>query len=141
LAGKLGRTLEEVEDWRPLLQFTQGNPHTLSVVVGQALRDGLRTKSQIEDFVTKLRAGEPAFEDEVEEGRTRSLAASLAYGFENAFAEAERKQLALLHLFQGSVQVGTLRTMGNPEAEWCLPEVKGLTQEVGISLLDRAAEG
>jgi tetratricopeptide (TPR) repeat protein len=140
LAAKHGRTLEEVEDWRPLLQFTQGNPLTLTVLVGQALRDGLRSKGQIEAFVKKLRAGEAVFEDEAGEGRTRSLAASLAYGFENAFTEAERKQLALLHLFQGFVDVDALRWMGNPGAEWCLPEVKGLTRDVGIALLDRAAE-
>ena len=30
--------------------------------------------------------------------------------------------------------------MGDPEADWCLPEVRGLTREAGIALLDRAAE-
>jgi tetratricopeptide (TPR) repeat protein len=43
-------------------------------------------------------------------------------------------------LFQGFVQVTALRLMGNPEAERCLPEVKGLTREAGIALLGRAAE-
>lgn len=140
IAAKLGRRMEDVEDWRPLLQFTQGNPLTLTVLVGQALRDGLRTKSEIEAFVQKLRTGEADFEDEAGEGRTRSLAASLAYGFENAFTEAERKQLALLHLFQGFVDVDALRAMGRDGSEWCLPEVKGLTREAGIALLDRATE-
>jgi hypothetical protein len=88
--------------------------------------------------VRKLQAGESVFEDEASEGRTRSLAASLAYGFENAFTELERKQLALLHLFQGFVDVNVLRAMGAPEAEWCLPELKGLTLEAGIALLERA---
>jgi tetratricopeptide (TPR) repeat protein len=140
LAKKLGRRLDDVEDWRPLIRFTQGNPMTLTVLVGQALRDGLTSRDQIETFVRKLQAGEADFEDEASEGRTRSLAASLAYGFENAFTEAERKQLALLHLFQGFVDVEALRTMGNPGAAWCLPEVKGLTRETGIAVLDRAAE-
>jgi tetratricopeptide (TPR) repeat protein len=112
----------------------------LTVVVGQALRDGLKSREQIEGFVRKLQAGQPVFEDEVSEGRTRSLAASLAYGFDSAFTEAERKQLALLHLFQGFVDVDAVCWMGNREGEWCLPEVKGLTREVGITLLDRAAE-
>ena len=140
LAKKLGRRLEDVEDWRPLLRFTQGNPLTLTVVVGQALRDGLKSREQIEAFVRRLQAGEPVFDDEASEGRTRSLAASLAYGFDSAFTEAERKQLALLHLFQGFVDVDALRLMGHPEGEWCLAEAKGLTREVGIALLDRAAE-
>jgi len=140
LAESLGRRLEEVEDWRPLLRFTQGNPMTLMVLVRQALRDRLKSREQITRFVCQLQAGEEVFEDEASEGRTRSLAASLAYGFENAFTEAEQKQLALLHLFQGFVHVDALRLMGHPEAEWCLPEVKDLTRESGNALFDRAAE-
>jgi tetratricopeptide (TPR) repeat protein len=140
LAEKAGRRLNEIADWRPLLDFTQGNPVTITSLVGQALRDGLRTKHQIEDFVRKLRAGEAKIKDEESEGRTRSLAASLNYGFEHAFNELERKQLALLHLFQGFVDVVALQVMGDPDEECCLPEVRGLTREAGIALLDRAAE-
>jgi len=109
-------------------------------LAGQALREGLRTKEQIEVFVARLRSGEAAFSDEINEGRSRSLGASLAYGFEQAFSERERKKLALLHLFQGHVDVDVLRVMGESEAPWCLPEVRGLSLEEGIALLDRAAE-
>lgn len=108
------------------------------MLVGQALRDRLTTREQIESFVSKLRAGEAVFEEEVSEGRTRSLAASLAYGFENAFSEGERKQLALLPLFQGFVHIATLHYVGR--SKWGLPELTGLTEDVGIALLDRAAE-
>jgi tetratricopeptide (TPR) repeat protein len=128
LAAKHGRRLTDVEDWRPLLNFTQGNPLAITVLVGQALRDGLRTRQQVEAFVARLRAGEAVFQDEAAEGRTRSLAASLNYGFGHAFNEEERKQLALLHVFQGFVQVGTFE------------DAAGCTREEGIRLLDRAAE-
>ena len=84
------------------------------MLVGQALRDGLRSKDRLRGSCRSCEAGEEVFEDEASEGRTRSLAASLAYGFENAFTEAERKQLALLHLFQGFVNVDALRAMGDP---------------------------
>ena len=140
LAVKHGRRITDVEDWRPLLAFAQGNPLTLTVLAGQALREGIRTKEQIEAFAARLRSGEAAFPDEASEGRSRSLGASLAYGFEQAFREEDRNKLALLHLFQGFVDVDVLRMMGNPEAPWCLPEVRGLTREEGIALLDRAAE-
>jgi len=140
LAVKHGRRLSDVEDWRPLLAFTRGNPLTLTVLVGQALRHGFTTREQVESFVAQLRSGEAAFSDEVSEGRSRSLGASLAYGFEHAFNEEERKKLALLHLFQGFVDVDALRIMGNPEDSWCLPELLGLTREEGIALLNRAAE-
>ncbi|HXM45230.1 MAG TPA: CHAT domain-containing protein [Bryobacteraceae bacterium] len=128
LASKHGRRLTDVEDWRPLLEFTQGNPLAITVIVGQALRDGLRTREQVEAFVARLRAGEAVFKDEATQGRTRSLAASLNHGFEHAFNEKERNQLALLHLFQGFVQVAAIGNM------------VGISLEVGIRLLDRAAE-
>jgi len=140
LASKLGRRLADVEDWRPLLKFTRGNPLAITVLVGQALRDGLRTREQVKAFVARLRAGEAVFEDEASEGRTRSLAASLNYGFEHAFVDVERKQLALLYLFQGFVDVDAVRFMGNSKMEWHLAEVSGLDREAGIRLLDRAAE-
>src|ERR1017187_591636 len=128
LASKRGRRLADVEDWRPLLNFTQGNPMAITVLVRQALLDGIRTRGNVVAFVAKLRAGEAVFRDETGQGRTRSLAASLSYGFEHAFNEAERKQLALLHLFQGYADVDALRRMAD------------LTREVGVRLLDRAAE-
>ena len=140
IAERHGRRLADVEDWRPLLRFTGGNPLTITVLVGQALRDGVQTKEQIDQFVAQLRTGEARFADEASEGRTRSLGASLNYGFEHAFSEQERSQLALLHLFQGFVNVAVLRVMGDPEVDWCLPAVRGLTREAGIALLDRAAE-
>jgi tetratricopeptide (TPR) repeat protein len=152
LAEKHNRRLTEVEDWRPLLQFTQGNPLTITVLVGQALADGLKTKAQITAFVEKLRAGEASFSDEASEGRAKSLGASLSYGFEHAFNETERKQLALLHFFQGFVDVKAFLHMGDEEfAKWvsskpnaepfeALPELRGLTREAGMTLLDRAAE-
>jgi tetratricopeptide (TPR) repeat protein len=140
LAGKAGWKARDTAGWGPLLQFSQGNPLTLTVLVRQAVREGLREGTQVEAFVEALRRGEKAVADSSSQGRSDSLAASLSYGFEHAFGEEERRQLALLHLFQGFVDVDALRWMGNPEAPWCLPEVRGLTREAGMALLDRAAE-
>ncbi len=140
LAEKYGRRITDVQDWRPLLRFTEGNPLTITVLVSQALRDRLTRKEQVEDFVAKLRVGEAKFDDEASEGRTKALGASLSYGFTHTFTENERRQLALLHLFQGFVNVDVLSRMGRPNTEWCLPAVCGLTPENGNALLDRAAE-
>jgi tetratricopeptide (TPR) repeat protein len=140
LAGKAGWPARDTAGWGPLLQFSQGNPLTLTVLVRQAVREGLREGKKVEAFVEALLRGETAFADSSSQGRSDSLAASLSYGFEHAFSEEERRQLALLHLFQGFVDVDALRWMGNPEEPWCLPEVRGLTREAGIALLDRAAE-
>src|SRR4029077_14265390 len=115
-------------------------PLTILVTLGEALRAGIDTPARLHAFVAALHRSEVAFEDEASEGRSKSLGASLSYGFDTAFTDDERKVLALLHLFQGFVNVGVLRTMGAPEAEWCLGAVRGLTRERGIALLDRAAE-
>ncbi len=140
LAERQGCKMSDVEDWMPLLKFMQGNPMTLTVLVGQALRDGLKTKAQIYEYVNKLRTGEAKFDDEASEGRAKSLGASLAYGFESAFTEDERKVLALLHFFQGFVFVETLRIMVNPQnGDWGLG-MKHFTSQYGMELLDKASE-
>jgi hypothetical protein len=113
LVAKQGHRLGGVEDWRPLLAYTQGNPLTVTVLVCQALRDRLRSRAQVEGFVARLQAGEQGLADDEREGRTRSLGASLGYGFTHAFDQAERAQLALLHLFQGVVDVDALAMMGD----------------------------
>ena len=144
LAGAIAQhrdtRLVDLPDLTPLLQFTQGNPLTILVTVGEALRARIDSKEQLDAFVAALRRGEGNFEDEEAEGRTKSLGASLSYGFASAFNEDDRKRLALLHLFRGFVDVDALRTMGNPKADWALEELHGLTREQGVDLLDRAAE-
>ena len=140
LAEKREHRLTDVDDWRPLLRFTGGNPLTISVVVGQALRDGLTSRAQIKTFVTRLRQGKEDLAGDKDQGRSASLGASLSYGFDKGFTEQDRKRLALLHLFQGFVDVDVIKLMGDPGAGHCLPEVKGLTREDGIALLDKAAD-
>jgi hypothetical protein len=142
IADKQGRRLSQVKDWRPLLAYTQGNPLTVTVLVGQALREGIRTPEQVEAFVARLQAGEASLADDKREGRTKSLGASLGYGFEQAFTEAERTKLALLYLFQGFVAVEDLCFMGDPGilGDRAVETVRGLTRNTGIELLDRAAE-
>jgi tetratricopeptide (TPR) repeat protein len=131
-------------DWRPLLRYTAGNPLTITVLVGQALRENLTTTTSIEAFVARLRVGEAALEPGEDEalGRTRSLAASLGYGFARAFTDPERDQLALLHLFRDTVDVDALRYMGDAEiaGDDVVSQLAGLTRDTGITLLDRAAD-
>ncbi len=139
LAAKYRVTLNQAI-WRPLLRYSEGNPLTLTVVVGQALREGWNSSQQLGAFVQRLRSGQAAFDDDASEGRSRSLGASLSYGFAAAFTEQERAILALLHHFQGFVDVQALQLMGNTSKDWHVPAVAGLTRQAGIALLDRAAE-
>lgn len=139
LAEKHGYRLTDVGNWLPLLKYTQGNPLTITVVVGQALRNGYRSKAKIEKFVADLRSGEAELDDE-SEGRSKSLAASLNYGFNHAFNETERQQLALLHLFRNYVDVNVMTEMGNVNETWCVSSVRGISYETFVALLNRASE-
>ena len=120
LAQQLGAernlTRSEINSWQPLLNYCAGNPLTLRVIVGQAVRMGLRGEDQITAFVQAVRDGEQQIEDANEaQGRNVSLGASLDYGFKHAFNEDELPIVALLHLFQGVVDVDVLKAMG---ADW-----------------------
>jgi len=142
LAGRHGRSLGAA-DWRPLLRYAAGNPMTINVVVSQALHAELRTTEEIDGFVAALVAGEAALEagDDAALARSRSLAASLSYGFAEAFTGTERARLAVLHLFRDTADADVLRYMGNLDVvgEDAVPELAGLDREAAIALLDRAA--
>jgi tetratricopeptide (TPR) repeat protein len=142
LAKRQGRTLDDA-DWRPLLRYAGGNPLTITVLAGQALREGLTTAEQVEGFVARLQTGEARLEagEDAALGRSRSLAASLSYGFAEAFTEAERARLAVLHLFRDTADAEALRFMGAPEVagEDVSPELAGLDRDAASGLLDRAA--
>jgi tetratricopeptide (TPR) repeat protein len=143
LALKLGEEKQlnraEIVDWQPLLDYCAGNPLTLRVLVGQAVKTGLRGRQRIEEFVQAIRAGEQRIEDADEhQGREKSLGASLDYGFRNAFQVDELPTIALLHLFQGTLEVVALVLMGKGEP--ALPELIGKSEEQLTRLFQRAAE-
>ena len=143
LAARHGATLTGA-DWLPLLQYAAGNPLTITVLTGQVLRENLTTSADIAAFITRLQAGEQQLEagEDAALGRTRSLAASLSYGFAHAFTDPERDQLAVLHLFRDTVDVGALCLMGDPKiaGDDVVPALAGLDRDTGIALLDRAAD-
>lgn len=140
LAGKYGRKLSQLGDWRALFDFTGGNPLTITVVVGQALRQGLQTKRQIDNFVSELRAGSAKIEDDETQGREHSLGASLGYGFQHNFNAAELKILALLYLFQGTVWLLALSSIIELNQESQSPEIPTLAPDAITALLDRASD-
>jgi hypothetical protein len=130
---------QAIAAWQPLLDYCQGNPLTLRVIAGQAIRMGLHGQEPIEAFVEAIRSGEQAIEDADEkQGRDKSPGASLDYGFRHAFQPDEQPLIALLHLFQGTVDVDALEAMG--KGDHALPELKGQTKAGLTSLLDRARE-
>ncbi|MFP5286166.1 MAG: hypothetical protein ACLGI9_10555, partial [Thermoanaerobaculia bacterium] len=130
IAARHGLSLRELMSFAPLLRFSQGNPLTLSFLLDEALREGCRRPEEVESFLAALKL----------EGEDSELLSSLRQGYERAFDEEERQRLALLHLFQGYVDLNVLCWMGHPEAPWCLSQVRDLGRAPWISLLDRAAQ-
>ncbi len=139
LGEERGLNRSEIADWQPLLDYCAGNPLTLRVLVGQAVKAGLRGRQRIAEFVEAIRTGEQVFENtDAKQGRDKSLGASLDYGFRNAFQPDELPIVALLHLFQGTVDVDALAFMG--KGDDALAELKGKSDEQLTALLHRATE-
>lgn len=140
IANRKRKRLTRVSEWRDLLDFTQGCPTTVGTVVAQVLDLGVRTRQEIKAFLSSLRSNEPADEQSgVREGRSTSLELSVDYGFSHSFDDRERAQLALLGLFRGYIEAIALCWMGDPNCDWCLDSVRGLTLGEATALLDRAA--
>jgi len=109
--------------------------------VRQVIRSGITTGQGIQDFLTRLRAGEQDLQDDQAQGRTKSLGASLAYGFREAFTDQDRTRLAVLHLFHGTIDADALTQMGGTlgdDGQPLVPELAGLTRQEAITLLDKA---
>ena len=140
LGATKGRPPSEIHHWQPLLDYCAGNPLTLRVLVKQAVDMGKHGETQIAAFVHAVRDGEQHIQDvDAAQGRDVSLGASLDYGFRHAFKEDELPIVALLHLFQGVVDVRVLLAMGAVD-EYALPELAGRSAEQLKTLLDRCSE-
>ncbi len=145
LTSKHGLAVHQLASFAPLLKHSQGNPLTLSFLLTEALREGLRRPDEVRQFLADVRLGEVEPETSTPANTpadtpTAALLGSLLYGYERAFDEDERRRLALLHLFRGYVDLNVLCWMGHADAPWCLPPARGLTREVWTELLDRAAQ-
>jgi hypothetical protein len=121
----------------PLLEYSQGNPLTIRILMTQALRKNYITDNSVKKFIDDLSAGEDILEDEELEGRSSSLRASLNYGFKYNFNEYERKRIAPLAFFKGIVSTHVFSTLGTPESDWKVPDeeyVEKVSQEANLTL-------
>jgi hypothetical protein len=140
VAQRHGTGLELVGDWRPLLAYCAGNPLTVTLVVAQALRQHLTTRDDIEGFVSRLRAGEDLDDADETQDRTRSLGASLRYGYTTTFNPSEQSLLSLLAVFQDFADIDALVCMGDPARPEHLPHLEGVTRDTWDALAGRAAD-
>ncbi len=134
----LGQLLRDAGVPLVLLNACQSAMHeaTNRPVAAGSVHDEVRA---IGSLAQAVRDGEQQIEDaDQAQGRDKSLGASLDYGFRHAFKEDELPIIALLHLFQGTVEIAALEIMG--EGDYALPEVRGKTKEHLTGLLKRASD-
>jgi len=151
LARRLGSVLGDLADVQPILEYSQGNPLVLTVALRTFLYPRGPSTDSAELFVERLQAGEGLFDESVEQGRSRSLLASLEYGFNRAFNDTELRVLALLYLFRSYANTNILLVMGhrptapenvglsNHDFSWTLSELEGHTPDSLEAILVKAA--
>lgn len=101
--------------WAPLLEFTDSNPLALEAVVGQALHEGVRQPSQVEDFLERLRSGRLSFVSNRSWEVPRTLIATLGCGFFQASSDGEQR-LSRRTLERSWVEAEGVQTNGLFEA-------------------------
>lgn len=150
LINRLGRRGIDRLALMELLNYCEGNPLTLTVALANLFdRHPSPTANQVSSFVNELRSGESVLDDEEPGDRSRSLTASLRYGFE-ALNQKILRRLALLYLFRTYANVNVLFGMFRPvqdgifpadyDRAWTLREFEEDTPPSLDRMLQRAAE-
>ncbi len=140
-----GGSLQRLEDWSPLLEYSRGNPLVVRCLAAFVASEDLRTRTQAQNLVEQIRALEISGESAPKDGLEEPLRATIQFILQNAFRRGERKLLALLHLFKRTVSKPVFLKLGmtpweverNEAAE--ANEVPDLTEVFGSRLLERAA--
>ena len=121
---------------RSLLQFSQGNPQVLRLVLNLAAANGSTESTSLDELVAHLAAGDIDLSSErfaplrlVVDDLRRRLP---------AFDAKERAMIAPLCLFRENAVIAAWGTMGEP-SEWRLPALAGATPPALVNLL-RAIE-
>jgi tetratricopeptide (TPR) repeat protein len=145
IAARMRRLMSDVEDWRPLLEFTAGNPLTVTVLVKQALQSNIRTMAEVKAFVEELQAGAREIVDDQDQGRSKSLGASLSYGFTRDFNDRDSTLLALVALYEKTINPAQLASLSRHEELSSLSadlaaQVRFVHRDEFATLLARAAD-
>ena len=131
-AGLNAAQIEELPEYNKLLEYLQGNPLAIQVILPELKR--MKPDALLRD----LQAGEATLgEDDPKQGRERSLAASLTYRLDT-LDPTLRKRLGILGRFHGCVGAHVLAVMCDVEGA---PElIGGLDREDWARMLHVAAE-
>src|SRR2546423_4484331 len=131
-AGLNPQQIKALPQYNTLLKYLRGNPLAIQAILPELKR------TKPDALLHALQAGEVKLsEDDPEQGRERSLSASLTYRLD-ALDTTLRQRLGLLALFQGFVDADVLAGMckvdNTPDA------IKGLGRDGWIQILNAATE-
>ena len=132
--------LEDADDWRPLLDYSEGNPLALACLTAAAIKEEIESAGGLRALQGRV-ASAASGDDGANVAR-----AALSYVVNKGLGENDRRVLALLHLFRGTVSVERLAAQAEGPADAALPHLKKnrafveLSDDPESSVLDRAAK-
>ena len=126
LAEKDGASLRDVDDWRPVLEFSEGNPLVVRCLVERMVHEGIESPSQVRAFTEKLRSRVSAAGEDKQQ--TAAVDAALEHILSQGLNQNEQRIVALLHLFHGVVNVQRLAAMGEGEESAAAPGIHNLRE-------------
>ena len=130
--------LEDGDDWRPLLDYSEGNPLALACLTTAAVKEDIDNAAGLRALRGRVVAAGP------EEG-AGVLQAALRYSVQKELGDNDRRMMGLLHLFRGTVHVDRLAALATGPADAALPHLKKnrafveLSDDPESTVLDRAA--
>ncbi|MDI6810818.1 MAG: tetratricopeptide repeat protein [archaeon] len=136
LAGRVlnrsGIDRQKLKPYGKLLNYLQGNPLAIQVILPELAH------IEPDELLVALQRGEAKLpKDDREQGRERSLTASLEYRLDR-LDELLRSRLGVLGMFQGFVNAEVLALICNDDGA---PELlRGLDKDAWIRMLDQASE-
>jgi tetratricopeptide (TPR) repeat protein len=161
LVARSGQRAWNPEVLWPILEFAAGNPLTLQVALATFFAHSEDYGSDsVQLFAKRLRENPIVLNYGAGNSRSRSLLASLRYGFDQSFSPDERRRLALVSLFRRYANTNVLFLMGHRPVDpaavglpdhdfsWTLPELEAetpgsleqiLTKATHLGLLTKSA--
>ena len=131
--------LEDGDDWRPLLDYSEGNPLALACLTTAAVKEDIDSAAGLRALRGRVGAAVP------EEG-AGVLQATLRYTVHKGLGDNDRRMMGLLHLFRGTAHVDRLAALAAGPADAALPHLKKnrafveLSDDPESTVLDRAAK-
>lgn len=136
-----------VEDWAPAMRLAAGNPLATRLIVTEGLLEGPADGRAVKQLVGRVRDAS---------AQSKPTEGAVEYVLAGSFSDAEQDCLALLHLFRGTLDVGILGLMADPDESWGVsdllssrafqriwvnPESSLLGRATRLGLLSRLGEG